>query len=168
MDNPQLTKAQKYLSPNQKKLVQDGAVLIESTKQHLSGKMNDYSFLVAPFAKAYEGFLKDFFLKIDLIDLHLHRSDHFRVGKTLNPSLRYKRFSIYQRLADLDPKGELLAEKLWHAWKNSRNEIFHWFPHNLKNLSLPEAIERANLILNVIDETGLFLNQNPIGRKYRS
>jgi hypothetical protein len=128
--------ASKYLPDQQKKLLLDTQTLFNCLKQN---HINDYSFLVSPMAKAYEGYLKDFFLKIGIIDQYNYESDRFRVGKTLNPSLRYKRYSIFQKLADLHPEGEPLAETLWDAWKYGRNEIFHYFPNNLKQIDLNEA-----------------------------
>lgn len=149
--------AKKNLSPQQKALVNDVQLVLEKLNgfDHIS----DYSFLVAPVSKAYEGYLKDFFLKTNIIDDFNYRSDHFRVGKTLNPSLRYKKFSIYQRLADLTDNGEELAETLWDAWKFGRNEIFHYFPDKLKNLGRQEAEDRINLVLNAIVKSAVFLKE---------
>lgn len=156
MDQNFLTAA-KYLSPEQKKLLKDTQTLIACLKQN---HINDYSFLVSPMAKAYEGYLKDFFLKTGIIDQAGYESDRFRVGKTLNPSLRYKRYSIFQKLTDLHPDGEALAETLWDAWKYGRNEIFHYFPNNLKQLDLKEAERRILLIIKAIVQSGKFLTDN--------
>jgi len=145
--------AKKYLSPSQDALVNDVIVVLKSLE---NDHINDYSFLVSPISKAYEGYLKDFFLKTNIIDKYSYESDRFRVGKTLNPSLRYKRYSIYQKLANLSEEGEALAEKLWNAWKYGRNEIFHYFPNNLKNLSRSEAEERIALLLDAIITSGRF------------
>lgn len=148
--------AERYLSPSQDRLIGDVSTILHRLEDfdHIS----DYSFLVSPVAKAYEGFLKDFFLKIHIIDKYSYESDRFRVGKTLNPSLRYKRFSIYQKLIDLDEHGEELAEILWNAWKFGRNEIFHYFPNSLRNLTRIEAEERIYMILSAIIKAGEFLN----------
>ena len=105
-------------------------------------------------------FLKDFFLKIGIINDNDYSSDRFRVGKTLNPSLRYKRLSVYQKLSDFDQKGEELAETLWDAWKFGRNEIFHYFPDSYRNLSKNEAEDRINLLLRAIIKASVFLEQN--------
>jgi hypothetical protein len=143
-----------FLTEEQCRLIND----VQTIKERLQeDHINDYSFMVAPAAKAYEGYLKDFFLKIGIIDDYSYRSDRFRVGKTLNPSLRYKRFSIYQKLIDLDDHGEELAEKLWNAWKFGRNEIFHYFPGVIKNLDRLEANDRIDIILEAIIEAGRFL-----------
>jgi hypothetical protein len=148
--------AKACLSPTQKELVSD----VQTIRLYLKkNSINDYSFLVAPAAKAYEGYLKDFFLKIGLIDSWQYKSDRFRVGKTLNPSLRYKRFSIFQKLADIHDTGEELAEILWDGWKYGRNEIFHYFPKNLKKLTLTDAENRIVLILSAIIESDHFLDQ---------
>lgn len=153
--SPVFEQAKIYLNKDQDSLITDIETLLSKLTKidHIS----DYSFLVAPVAKAYEGYLKDFFLKLSIITDFDYKSDRFRVGKTLNPSLRYKKFSVFQKLADLHEKGEELAEILWTAWKFGRNEIFHYFHHNLKKLDRAEAEERIDMILNAIIESGKFL-----------
>ena len=152
--SPELvSNAKKYLSPSQDALINDVVIVLKSLE---GDHINDYSFLVSPIAKAYEGYLKDFFLKTRIIDRYNYESDRFRVGKTLNPSLRYKRFSIYQKLANLNEEGEELAEKLWTAWKYGRNEIFHYFPNKIKYLSRNEAEDRIKMLLEAIISSGDF------------
>lgn len=159
VSSPELfLQAKKYLDGHQKNLVTDVEIILK--RLQIQDNISDFSFLVSPIAKAYEGFLKDFFLRIGIINNNDYSSDRFRVGKTLNPSLRYKRFSVYQKLADFDEKGEELAETLWDAWKFGRNEIFHYFPDNYKDLSQNEAEDRINLLLRAIIKASLFLDQN--------
>lgn len=146
--------AEIYLSADQKKLTQDVEILLGKLKDQ--NDLSDYSFLVSPISKAYEGYLKDFFYKLNIIDQYNYASDRFRVGKTLNPSLRYKRFSIFQKLSDLDEKGEELAELLWDAWKYGRNEIFHYFPNKVKNITFSDAEARIYLVTNAIIKSGEF------------
>jgi hypothetical protein len=150
--------AKDYLHPDQDNLIDDVTIILERLGE--GDGISDYSFLVAPIAKAYEGYLKDFFLKVGLIDKTALMSDRFRVGKALNPSLRYKRFSIFQKLARLDDRGEELAEILWDAWKEGRNETLHFFHNNLKKLTRDEAMARINLMLVAIIESGKFLDKN--------
>jgi len=155
--NPQLfIDAKKFLKNDQDQLIDDVENILKSLQQD---HINDYSFVVAPAAKAYEGYLKDFFFDLEIIDEYSYHSDRFRVGKTLNPSLRYKRYSIFKKLADLHEDGEQLAEKLWTAWKQGRNEIFHYFPGNVKKLTKAEAEERVSLILKAIIDSGIFIDQ---------
>lgn len=159
MSSPQLfEETKKFLTPHQQNLLSDVETILE--KINLNDKIYDYAFFVAPISKAYEGFLKDFFLKIGIISEEEYESDRFRVGKTLNPSLRYKRFSVFQKLTDIHQDGEELAEELWNAWKFGRNEIFHYFPGVSQDLSRNEAEDRINLLLRAMIRAGEFLKDN--------
>jgi len=159
MSSPQLfEETKKFLTPHQQNLLSDVETILE--KVDLDDKIYDYAFFVAPISKAYEGFLKDFFLKINIISEEEYESDRFRVGKTLNPSLRYKRFSVFQKLTDIHQDGEELAEELWSAWKFGRNEIFHFFPGVSQDLSRNEAEDRINLLLRAMIKAGEFLRDN--------
>jgi hypothetical protein len=150
--------ARKFLSPHQQDLITDVETIFK--KVNPNDHIHDYSFFVAPISKAYEGFLKDFFLKTGTISENDYESDRFRVGKTLNPSLRYKRFSVFQKLSDIHENGEELAENLWTAWKFGRNEIFHYFPNISKDLTLEEAEDRVTMVLKAIINAGEFLVRN--------
>ncbi len=146
------------LTIEQTKLLRDGKRLLNwiKNKPDKNG-FSDYSFVVAPFAKAYEGFLKRFFLKLGLITERDYNSDRFRVGKVLNPALRDKKWSVFRKLEEYHQTGERLAEHLWQAWKTGRNLIFHYFPHNLHRLSLKEAEERINVILAAMQEAKILV-----------
>jgi len=150
-------KAKKYLSKEQDILIDDAQYILKILPPN---HIHDYAFIVSSVSKAYEGYLKDFFFKIGIISREEHDSDRFRVGKTLNPSLRYKRFSVFQKLSDLDSSGEELAEILWDAWKFGRNEIFHFFPGKIKYLNRKEAENRILLLLEAIIKSGKFLEAN--------
>ena len=145
------------LSPEQRQLLEDGRQLLEWVKARSTDGFSDYSFLVAPFAKAYEGFLKNLFLHLELISQKQFASDRFRVGKVLNPALRHKRWSVYRKLEDLGETGQRVADHLWQAWKQGRNLIFHYFPHNLHRLTLSQAQQRIDAILSAIQEAQLLL-----------
>ena len=140
----------KLLTEEQKQLLEDGQHLLAWIREKPRNGFSDYSFLVAPFAKAYEGFLKVFFLKLGLISESQYHSDRFRVGKVLNPALQDKKWSVYRKLRGKEA-GESLAKQLWSAWKNGRNLIFHYFPNNLHRLTFSEAEERINAILLAIE-----------------
>ena len=150
--------AKKFLSPHQQNLIADVEAILKKVNQN--DDIHDYSFFVAPIAKAYEGFLKDFFLKIGIISMDDYESERFRVGKTLNPSLRYKRFSVFQKLSDIHENGEELAESLWTAWKFGRNEIFHYFPNTSQDLTRDEAEERIAMVLKAMISAEEFLINN--------
>ena len=128
-----------YLSSGQRELVVDGALLVEDRAKHPDERLSDYSYLVFPYAKLYEGFLKQLFLDLKIIREHEYLGEHFRVGKVLSPNLVrvLKTRSAYGQLAKTF--GQQVADMLWLAWKQGRNMVFHYFPHNLKRLTYQEA-----------------------------
>jgi hypothetical protein len=117
-------------------------------------KFHDYSFLVFPAAKAYEGFLKKLFLDMNFISEKDYYGKRFRIGKALNPYLDRrirKRESVYDRLVNYCG-GTNLADNLWDTWKNSRNLVFHWFPEEKKAISLEEGREKVRMIITAMDD----------------
>jgi hypothetical protein len=142
-----------FLSQKQKDLIQEGRFLMdEIIKQH-QFQFSDYSFIVFPFAKAYEGFLKQIFMDIHFISRLDYLSDHFRLGKVLSPSLKYKlgEKSVYRKIED--SAGSEFAERIWMTWKMGRNQVFHYFPHNLKSISFEEARAIIHEILLTMEES---------------
>lgn len=140
-----------YLSPEQRALAADGKLLIEDRALHPNERLSDYSYLVFPFAKLYEGFLKQVFRDLHVIDERDYRSDHFRVGKALSPNLarRLGRRSAY---AQMETRfGARLASHLWQAWKQARNLVFHYFPHNIRALTQDEALRLIAMLVEAMD-----------------
>lgn len=115
-------------------------------------RFHDYSFVVFPAAKAYEGFLKKLFLSLGFITEEDYYGKHFRIGKALNPSLPKElvRESVYGKMIQF-LQSHTLADKLWDTWRLSRNLAFHWFPNEKNALTLPEAGERIEMIIDAID-----------------
>lgn len=143
-----------YLSHGQQDLVSEAFILLEREKQG-SQEFHDYSFIVFPMAKAYEGFLKKFFLDIGIITTAHFNSSHFRIGKSLNPDLpsRYRRQDwVVDRLDKAcpaippDQNGQKLSHVLWRAWRQYRNQLFHFFPGHAKFISLDEAESGLKLL----------------------
>ena len=131
--------------------------VVESWGADLPGgkkELHDYSFVVFPAAKAYEGFLKKLFLDLNFITEEDYYGKHFRIGKALNPSLpkELKREGVYDKIVRYC-HGDNLAERLWDTWRLSRNLTFHWFPNEKNAITLAEAGERVEMIINVIDES---------------
>lgn len=119
-----------------------------------SNRFHDYSFIVFPAAKAYEGFLKKLFLDMGFITTADYYGKHFRIGKALNPALeeKYKDEGwVYEKLASYC-KGSQLPDKLWKTWKESRNLVFHWFPDEKNTVSHGEAVEKLLTVVSAIDE----------------
>lgn len=141
-----------YLSQNQKDLIKEGKYLMDGIIRDHAYQFTDYSFLVFPFAKTYEGFLKKLFKERKFISHLDYISDHLRLGKLLSPKLinRLGDKSLYKKISQIDPA---LAENIWHTWVIGRNKIFHYFPHNVKAVSFTEAEEIITRILDTMEET---------------
>jgi hypothetical protein len=139
----------KYLPPEQRDLVADCEKLIEDAHKHPQN-LTDYSYIVFPIAKMYEGFLKKLFLDLNLIGKDQYYSEHFRIGKALNPNLEahLRLESVYDKLCH-HFDGEVIAKALWEAWKKGRNLLFHYFPGNLSRISLSEAEFTVRFVLEV-------------------
>lgn len=134
-------------------LLRDGEFLIEDSVRHTDAPPTDFSYFVFPFAKLYEGFLKKLFLDTGIITERDYRSDHFRIGKVLSPNLvrRLGDRSAYQRISEM--YGNELAARLWHTWKEGRNLVFHYFPHNFRRLTRQNAVEIVTTITNTMKES---------------
>lgn len=157
MQNPAFWNA---LSDPQKELIRQGEFLRDIVIKKGRYQFSDYSFMVFPFAKAYEGFLKKIFLEVGFISDADYISDHFRLGKVLSPNLVDKlgRASVYKKISDR--AGASLADHIWLTWKRCRNEIFHYFPHNLRSINLTEAEDIIKIILQTIASTSAVLSDN--------
>lgn len=141
----------RYLSQNQKELIEEGFYLMNDIIRDHAYQFKDYSFLVFPFAKAYEGFLKKLFRDCRFISHLDYVSDHLRLGKLLSPSLieRLGERSLYQKIKN--KAGEESADRIWEVWQRGRNQIFHYFPHNLKAISFNEAQNIIEEILKTME-----------------
>lgn len=141
-----------YLQPEIQDLINDGEVLVEDVRVgHLDGKLTDFSFLIFPFSKAYEGFLKKLFLDIGLIKYGDYYGDEIRIGRMLNPSYQRETHSLFSKLCEKIKDGKNVSELLWKTWKNARNLTFHYFPHNYKRLSFDEATTLINDVLTAME-----------------
>lgn len=142
-----------YLSQNQKDLINEGVYLMNDIIRDNAYHFKDYSFLVFPFAKAYEGFLKQLFKDIKFISHLDYISDHLRLGKLMSPNLVQKlgERSLYKKIKE--KAGINLADKIWHCWKIGRNQVFHYYPHNIKALSFSEAEAIIDEILATMEES---------------
>lgn len=141
-----------YLSPELRALGGDGTFLIQDSSRHTDEEPTDFSYLVFPFAKLYEGFLKDLFLDLEIISEREYGSNHYRIGKALSPNL-LRRLGARSAYGQLSKRfGDGLATMLWHAWKEGRNLVFHYYPHNLRALTRTEAIALARMIVTAMEE----------------
>jgi len=150
-----------YLEEDLQELLEESYLLMETLRgmgADLPGgtkEFHDYSFIVFPAAKAYEGFLKKVFLDLKFISEDDYFGKRFRIGKALNPSLPVKMRNegwVYSKVTKYC-EGSELADEMWLTWKNSRNLVFHWFPNEKNALSFKDAQRRVDQIIATIDRT---------------
>lgn len=143
----------KYLSPSQKGLMNLGMRLIQEREKYPDAAITDYSYMVFPFAKAYEGFLKQYFRDMGFITEEEYTSNHFRIGRALNPHLeKYLRSeSVYDKIRYKFDDREI-ADEFWDIWRRGRNLVFHYFPHNLRALSEKESLKIISDIINIMQK----------------
>lgn len=160
MESLETKKWWEYLEEDLQELLRESFLLIEILEGMGAdlpagrGKFHDYSFVVFPAAKAYEGFLKKLFLDLKFITEDDYYGKHFRIGKALNPSLPREirnEHWVYKKVTNYCGGSEL-ADKLWDTWRLSRNLVFHWFPDEKNAINLTEAEDRINLIVDAIDD----------------
>ena len=154
-----------YLDKTQKGLLGQSLELLEREKgkrdkKGKGDKEKDYSYVVFPAAKAFEGFLKKLFYDTGLISKQDFRGDKFRIGRALNPSLGRNHWagSVYERLKSFCG-GEALPYSLWQTWKKARNLLFHYFEGEENQVGLKEAEKRLEMIQKAIGAA--FVECNP-------
>lgn len=140
-----------YLSQTQKDLISEGRYLMDEVIKDYAYNFKDYSFLIFPFAKAYEGFLKQLFRDTGFISHLDYISDHLRLGKLLSPHLigRLGDRSLYKKIQIASTTET--ADMIWQTWKSGRNQIFHYFPHNYKAVSFEEARQIIEAIISTME-----------------
>lgn len=155
----------RFLSDTQRQLALDGQLLVDDRIRHPNEHLSDYSYLVFPFAKLYEGFLKDLFRDAGIITAREYQSTHFRLGKVLSPNLvrRLGGRSAYGTV--MHRFGKPLAEMLWNTWKNGRNLVFHYFPHNVRRLTLDEAKGIIDMIISCMNDAVTSMHPHPRSSK---
>ncbi len=153
MDINRETAFWQYLPQSIKELILEGQYLVNDViRDGNTYKFKDYSFMIFPFAKAYEGYLKQLFKDVGFISHLDFISDHLRLGKLMSPNLmgRLAERSLYKKIREAT--SEDLAAKIWETWKLGRNQIFHYFPHNLKAVTFSEANEIIEKLLATMQE----------------
>lgn len=140
-----------YFSTDVKGLVEDGELLLDHAKEHTKD-VSDYSYLVFPFSKAYEGFLKQLFLDLQLIKEDEYYGNEIRIGRILNPYFMKKKYSVYRKLCKHEKGGQAVSDRLWNIWKRGRNRVFHYFPHNFRKLSYDEALDIIKELMASMEE----------------
>lgn len=128
-----------FLPKDQRQLI-DLSVELYQRELRLNSMLQDYSFIVFPMAKAYEGFLKLYLFELGLISEKTFEGRRFRIGRALNPDIRQSQRDEYWLYDDVAQFcGKDLARFMWDTWLECRNQLFHYFPHRFKNIKLTQV-----------------------------
>jgi hypothetical protein len=151
MEDVERTNAWKFMDPPMRDLVRQSFQLLQREEAN-QDFWHDYSFIIFPAAKAYEGFLKKLFFTLGFIKRQQYLGDRFRIGRALNPNLpkRYQWDWVYGKLLEYC-KGEQLPLRLWEAWKRGRNQTFHYMPEHRQMVALSEARDILVLLSEVMN-----------------
>ncbi len=140
------------LAPDLQELVRT-AVSLYTRERRQGLQFSDYSFIVFPMAKAYEGFLKQYLFQLRLLTPQEYQDRHFRIGRALNPDLRHHQRDeqwLYDDIVRLC--SEDLGRMLWDTWLQCRNRVFHYFPAATTRISLEHAGEYLMIIVSAMTE----------------
>lgn len=154
-----------YLPETQMDLLNQGFYLIEYVNRDREHKFSDYSFVVFPFAKAFEGFLKKVFLDAGYISRKDYLSKHYRIGKVMSPNLRHRLGpeSVYKKICD--HVGCEISDKIWKTWTRGRNQVFHYFPDNLRSFTIQEAEELVDGIIETMETVVMEIQIQDVRKK---
>lgn len=154
------------LHPDQQQLLALAWQLYEDEARGHDQERVDYSFVVFPAAKAYEGYLKDMLLALHLISAVDHASRRFRIGRALNPDVGNGQRDEWWLYDDLSGYcGEELGRQLWETWLVCRNHLFHYFPGEAHFLSLSEAKNCLMMIqASMAAATACMVQRKPLHR----
>lgn len=138
------------LSPELLPLVEQSLQLLRQAKANPE-QFSNYDYVVFPFAKAYEPFLKKYLYDLNLIDERTYHSKKFSIGRSLNPDVHLEQRDQAWYYDDLVRHcGDKVAREIWQTWLK-RNQLFHLYPGEINSLSLTEAEAMINSFIRVIE-----------------
>lgn len=140
-----------YLDQCQRALVDTSFSLLDHSQN--IHDLKDYSFIVFPMAKTYEGFLKKILFDLNLIDKATYEGRRFRIGRALNPDVRnHQRDEAWFYDDIVRVFGEGVAREMWNTWLSCRNHVFHYWPDCEQFLTIKEARERLQMMIGVMSQ----------------
>lgn len=143
-----------FFSPAERRLSRDTLALIEwlAVPSNRPEGVQDFAFIVFPLAKAYEGFLRDYFFQAGLISSHDYEGKHYRIGRSFNPDLPPRLRNEWWIYDDVERMcSPEVARQMWQAWIDGRNHLFHYYPHEKYELTYEEAVQRVWQLIEAME-----------------
>lgn len=117
----------------------------------LHSRLYDYSFVLFPLAKAYEGFLKKYLHTLNLLSDSGYHHAQFRIGRSLNPDISNFQRDQWWLYDDVERLcGKKTARDLWQAWVDCRNHVFHYFAGSVRTMTLDEVGQRLEQVVRAM------------------
>ncbi len=140
-----------YLHPYQQDLLSTAVTLLERAEEEPDLEIRDYGYIVFSASKAYEGFLKQYFIDLSLLPKHQVHHRYFRIGRSLNPDVKHSQRDEDWVFDNLERScGNTLARELWNTWLECRNHVFHYFPEKYKITDLSQARRKVHRVIQSI------------------
>lgn len=135
-----------FLEPAARVLVTQSYTLL-FREERLQTTLEDYSFIVFPMGKAYEGFIKQYLKAAGIITRPDYNDSKFRIGRALNPDISLRHKDEWWLFDDLERAcGNDTARHIWSAWLECRNHIFHYYVGQHEFLTLAQAKKKIDQI----------------------
>lgn len=141
-----------YLEKPLQELVKLTYALYERERANSTDQLYDYSFILFPMSKAYEGFVKMYLLDMGLISRKVYEGRRFRIGRSLNPDVSSNQRDqhwLYDDLARICTED--VARQIWETWLHARNRVFHFFPTESNVLTLPKLGEYIDMVAQTME-----------------
>lgn len=142
----------RYVSPSLQKLIRTSIELYVSHMEN-PGTYEDYTFIIFPLSKAYEGFLKQYLRDLGLISKKTYEGKRFRIGRAMNPDIRQNQrdeYWLFDNVAEIC--GKELARQMWNTWLECRNQRFHYFPGKEQTLSFDNIEKYLQMMVTTMDQ----------------
>ncbi|HSW89464.1 MAG TPA: hypothetical protein VLH19_01170 [Patescibacteria group bacterium] len=150
----------KFLEENGKVLARESFVLLER-EERLGSNLPDYSFIVFPIGKTYEGFIKLYLQRMGILNRPDYVDTRFRIGRALNPDVGERQKDEWWLFDDLERScGTPVARQLWNAWIECRNHVFHYYIGQATLLNLDEARKKIDQVCSAMEVALQCMNQN--------
>lgn len=130
------------LSESHRRLIRT-SVMLYGEERRAGLRYPDYGFIVFSMAKGYEGFIKEYLLRLGLLSNDGYFDRGFRIGRALNPDVSHNQRDRLWLYDDVVRQcGPQVARQIWDAWLECRNQVFHYFPDRDAAMSLTQAGEK--------------------------
>lgn len=135
-----------FLGKDILELINDSNTLLKLAKKNDSGNLTDFSFIVLPYAKAFEGVLKKILVEANILtNDELIANPDISVNKYFNPASNAK---ILELLRD-KKRDKAVPYVIFSTYQECRNQILHYDTY--RDLRL-KTIEDAEFYIRRIDD----------------